>query len=673
MSILLEEPRVTSSEKKATITEETYPSSSDILSEEFLDKYKNKQPNWGFNGLGYIVYKRTYARTKPDGSTEEWWETIARCVRGAQSIGAKYTAEEAEKLYDYCFNLKAMFSGRAMWQLGTPLVENLRLGDSLLNCWACQVSSIEDFCFIFMESMFGGGVGVNISKEFTFELPRVKRGVKCRQKNTKDADFIIPDSKEGWLDVWRKALEAYLITGKSFTYSPICIRERGEPLKTFGGIAPGPEPLMKGLDFLCQLMENREGKKLRTQDVADIICIGGEIVKSGGIRRTALVLQGDCDDTQFLMLKRWDLGNIPYYRSNSNNSILCPKFEYIPERFWEGYNGNGEPYGLCNLTNARKYGRLGETNIDGFDLAEPHIIGGNPCMEALLENDEPCNLAEIPINNIDSLDEMIEVAVLLYKTQKAIASMNYFHEETNKVVHKNMKLGLSVTGVCQKIDQFEDWCDKTYVHLRKFDKQWSKKNGLPQSKKLTVVQPSGTKSNLSGSMPGGHPGFAKFFIRRVRFGINDPILSVVRQMGVKIEPEKTLDGKERDDVLVAEFPCKFDSGVFVEDIKSVDQLEIVKKLQSKWADQSVSVTIYYSKDQLDSIKSWLKDNYNSSIKTLSFLLHTDHGFVQAPFEKITEDQYLQTREKIKPISQFLGKPDDFIDNLECSGGSCPVR
>src|SRR5579864_843352 len=150
---------------------------SDLLSKEFLKKYQNKKVNWGFGDLSYIVYKRTYSRTKEDGNQEEFWETIARCINGAQKIGAKYTKEEAERLYDYIFNLKCSFGGRMLWQLGTPLVD--KIADSLLNCWVTKVSSIEDFHFIFMESMMGGGVGCNISREYTQELPRVKRGVRC--------------------------------------------------------------------------------------------------------------------------------------------------------------------------------------------------------------------------------------------------------------------------------------------------------------------------------------------------------------------------------------------------------------------------------------------------------------------------------------------------------------
>jgi len=376
-----------------------YPTPEELLSENFLNKYKDKQPAWGFNGLGYAVYKRTYARVKEDGSTEEWWETLKRCINGAQKIGAKYTKEEAERLYDYIFNLKCSFVGRSLWQLGGPTIDKMGIMDVLLNCWVTKASEVEDFVFIFMESMMGGGVGVNLSREYTQELPRVKNNVRCRLKNTKDADFIVPDSKEGWADLWRKILQAYLITGKSFTYSTVCIRSSGEPLKTFGGIAPGPKILIDGDKELCRILEERENKKLRTQDVADIICIGGQVVKSGGIRRTALILGGDVDDVAFMQMKRWDLGGIPNYRSNSNNSVIVNKYDHILDKFWDGYKGNGEPYGLVNLRNSRKYGRTGETKIYGFDLDNENTIMSNPCAEAMLEDKEPCNLAEIFLNN----------------------------------------------------------------------------------------------------------------------------------------------------------------------------------------------------------------------------------------------------------------------------------
>jgi len=653
--------------------ENIYPSAEELLKKEFLDKYKDKQPDWGFGGLGYVIYKRTYAR-KVDGQdrTEEWHETVARCLRGAQKIGAKYTREEAETLYDKVFNLKCSFSGRGLWQLGTPLSE--KIADANLNCWVTKVASVDDFEFIFMESMLGGGVGCNISKEYTQEIPRIKNGVRCRLKNTKDADFIVPDSKEGWVELWRKLLNAYIHTGKSFTYSTVCIRSSGEPLKTFGGIAPGPKPLIDGAEELTKILERREGKKLRTQDVADIICVGGEIVKSGGIRRTALILLGDVDDAAYLTLKRWDLGGIPNYRSNSNNSVICNNFAHLPEKFWEGYNGNGEAYGMVNLKTSRKFGRIGETEIGGFELRDDGVIGLNPCAEATLADKESCNLAELFMNRIESKEEMLLCSKLLYKTQKAIAAHNYLFDETNKIVHKNMRLGLGVTGVCQRLDAIKDWCDYTYTELRKYDKEWSKKNNLPESIRLTVVKPSGSLSLLPGATPGVHPGFAKHFKRRVRFSTNDPLVEKLRDAGYYIEPEFGYDGKPNHDISIVSFPCKFeDSALVSNDTTAIKQLELVKTLQSSWADQAVSVTCYYKPEEIPEIKKWLAENYNSSVKSVSFLLRNDHGFTQAPLEEISKEDYEAQIKEIDKVDLRSDKSSDIVDIAGCETGACPIR
>ena len=642
-----------------------------ILSEEFLKKYTNKKVPWGFGDLSYIVYKRTYSRLKEDGTQEEWWETIARCINGAQKIGAKYTKQEAERLFDYVFNFKCLFSGRGLWQLGTKSSE--KYADSLLSCWVTKVSTVEDFYFIFSESMMGGGVGCNISREYTQELPRVKRKTRCVIKNTKDADFIVPDSKEGWAYLWRKILRSYLVTGESFSFSNVCIRPAGEPLKTFGGIAPGPKPLMGGAAELIAILERREGKKLRTQDVADIICCGGQIVKSGGIRRTALILMGDIDDVAFLNLKRWDLDVIlPPYRSNSNNSLICNNFNHLLTNFWEGYTGGGEAYGLFNLANAKKFGRLGETKFGNFDLFDDEIIAPNPCAEALLADKESCNLSELPINNIKSKEEMLDCAILLYKTQKAIAARNYLFEETNEVVHRKMRLGLGVTGVCQN-PNYKEWCDYVYTNLREFDKKYSKENGWPQSIRLTVVKPSGTLSLLSGSSPGANPGYSPYHIRTVRFSSMDKLIPALKESGYHIEPELRIDNTLNHDICVVSFPCKFSEDTISEDKSDAfDQLERIKILQTCWADQAVSNTVYYKPEDLPRIKDWLKQNYNSSMKSVSFLLHCGHGFKQAVLQPIDKAKYEEMIANIKPIT-IKHASSEMIDSPECSNGSCPVR
>ena len=462
------------------------------LDPKFIMAYTKKQPKWGFNGLGYLVYKRTYARLKENELTEEWWETIQRCVNGAEDIGRKvtnnpyYTKDELERLYDYIFNLKGSFAGRMLWQLGTSAIEKIGQ-DSNNNCWSTRISCIEDFIFVLTELMLGGGVGFSVRAQDIYKLPQVKENIKITHLSKNDTDFIVPDSREGWAELLRKVLSAFLETGKNFSYSTILLRDRGAPIETFGGTASGPQILIDGIDDICKVLRNREGKFLRSVDVLDIVTRIGSIVKAGSVRRSALLALGDPDDVLFLQDKRWDLGNIPSWRAVSNNTIAADSVEQISDLFWDGYYGNGEPYGLFNLKNARKYGRLGEVKLNNG------IILPNPCSEILLENRECCCLSEIFLPNIVSYKEFIDLAILLYKNQKAILADTFMHNETNKVVHKNMKIGLSVTGYLQSTPEQKGWLDPAYKEIEKFDKSWSKQHNWPKSIRLTCVKPSGCR------------------------------------------------------------------------------------------------------------------------------------------------------------------------------------
>ncbi|HCT53562.1 MAG TPA: hypothetical protein DF712_14000, partial [Balneola sp.] len=394
---------------------------SDLLPEEFLEPYKNTKPNWGYNGLGEIVYKRTYSRIKEDGTNEEWWETVARCINGAQKIGADYTTKEARQLYDYIFNLKCNFAGRMLWQLGTSTVDRFG-GNSLLNCWGVCIRDIDDFCFIFENLMLGGGVGFSIRKEDVHELPRVKEGVRIVHEKTNDADYIVPDSREGWVKLLKKCLKSYFYTGESFTYSTILVRSSGEHIKGFGGQASGPAILIEGIEKIGEVIREREGKKLRSIDVLDICNIIGSVVVAGNVRRSAEIAVGDPDDYLFLRAKRWDLGNVPNWRAMSNNTIYADSYDHISDAVWKGYDGSGEPYGFFNLPLAQKYGRLQDKIKDRCEIV-------NPCAEILLESHECCNLSEIYLNNIESKSELKKCAKLLYKTQKAICALPFIHKE----------------------------------------------------------------------------------------------------------------------------------------------------------------------------------------------------------------------------------------------------
>lgn len=639
------------------------------FSEKFLSKYAGKQPDWGFNGLGYIVYKRTYARPL-DGRTEEWNETVKRCIEGAQEIGAKYTQDEAERLYDHVFNLRCTFAGRALWQLGTDTVRKLG-ANSLINCFFTNVTKPSDFLFIFENLMLGGGVGFSVRKEHVYEFPAIKENVIIEHKATKDADFIVPDSREGWIALLREVFNSYFITGKSFSYSTILIRGKGELIKTFGGVAAGPGVLVDGVTDICGVLSGRSGKKMRSIDVLDICNLIGRIVVSGNVRRSAEIALGDVDDTLFLKAKRWDMvGKIPNWRSMSNNTVECNDIDDLQPLFWEGYKGNGEPYGLFNLKNAKKYGRTGEEMYDATGE------GLNPCGEIVaLADKETCNLGEMFMNNISDVKTFEDCAILMYKYQKAVCNMNYIHKETTEIVHKNNRIGIGVTGILQNQQAMkENWYDKVYKSLRKFDKKWSKDNEWNESIRLTTIKPSGSVSLLAGATPGIHPAYSQFYIRRIEMSSNDKLVEYCKNLGLNVEYRKQQDGTDDRLTMKVEFPCKIIEGTPTSDkITAVELLDYVKFMQKNWADNSVSVTCYYKPAELKSIKKWLEKNYNNNIKTLSFLLHSDHGFIQPPYEPIDETKYKTISENVKNV--IAVEEDTYTQDIlsDCDSGSCPIR
>ena len=235
-------------------------------------------------------------------------------------------------------------------------------------------------------------------------------------------------------------------------------------------------------------------------------------------------------------------------------------------------------------------------------------------------------------------------------------------------------MGIGVTGYLQATDEQRSWLSDCYNYLRAYDDEYSKQKGFNPSIKLTTVKPSGTLSLLAGVTPGAHPGYSTYFIRRIRIASDSPIVDVCKNHGYDIEYQRNFDGTEDHSTVVVSFPSKFPKNTIVaEDMKAIDQLNVIKKLQEEWSDNAVSVTIYYRLEELNDIKAWLAENY-INVKSVSFLLHNDHGFDQAPYEEITEDVYNEMISKVKLITNFDGLVSlDDMDIADCEGGACPVR
>ena len=307
---------------------------------------------WG--EVGYATYKRTYSRPLKNG-TEEWEDTIDRVVEACnKQLKCDFNEHDQKDIKDMMMNLKGTVAGRFLWQLGTKTVDKLGL-PSLQNCAFTVVDDpIRPFTWAFEMLMLGSGVGYNIQREHVYQLPKVKKKVKVQHVVDNGADFIVPDSREGWTDLLKRVMEASFVTGDGFTYDTSLIRPAGSPIKGFGGTASGPNDLIWGMQEINRILNERSGQRLKPIDCLDVMNIIAKIVVAGNVRRSAQIAIGDHDDIEYLRAKRWDLGGIPNWRAMSNNSVACDDVSLLPEEFWEGYKGNGEPYGSSALSKRQK-------------------------------------------------------------------------------------------------------------------------------------------------------------------------------------------------------------------------------------------------------------------------------------------------------------------------------
>lgn len=356
-----------------------------------------------WSNLAKIVTRRTYSRTDnplTNGSPENWNQIIEREVMGNVK-GRNVSKEEVNHLLRLGKDRKAIPAGRGLWFSGTDA--HARLGGvALNNCWTMTADHWNNFVIIADLLMLGGGVGSSVEHRYVSKLPRVKKDVRVIHKATNDADYIIPDSREGWCKAISRALEAFFVTGKSFTYSTVCLRGKGEPIKSFGGVSSGPIPLIQFFDNLNIILGGRSGKHIRPIDAADIITATGEVVVSGNVRRSAILLMGDAWDKEFLTAKRWDLGTLPSYRSCANYSVVCEDADDLHPLFWKTFEA-GEAYGIVNRKAIQKFGRIGELKKDSAE-------GTNPCAEATLEPFEPCVAEDTPLITSTGLAKISDLA-----------------------------------------------------------------------------------------------------------------------------------------------------------------------------------------------------------------------------------------------------------------------
>ncbi len=591
--------------------------------------------------LSEIIYKRTYSR-----EGENWIDTIERVCRGLRDLG--WYGNDLSELKDFMLKRKGLVSGRALWQLGAS-----NYGDSLQNCWCINVNNFDSFLFTFNELMLGGGVGFNIQAENVYELPKIKFNPKVFVTKNNDCSFIVPDNREGWIELLKRVFDSFL-NGKDFSYSVEQIRRAGEKIKSFGGIASGPEALVLGVSEVVKILGNRFDKKLRPIDCLDIMNIIGTIVVSGNVRRSSEIAIGDACDITFINAKQWPY---PNHRSMSNNSVACETLKDFCG--WDTFES--DPIGFVNLKNLRRFGRL----ADGVDYRyDSRIIGCNPCGEIGLESREPCTLAEIYLPKLSGITEFKRLSYLLLKAVKLITMTEFHDKVTQEVVSRNRRVGIGLAGLAQVN---VNWNDLTNVYrfLEESDREISKKLGINESIKLTTIKPGGTMCLMAGVTSGMSDAIGEYVVRRVRFSSNDVLLDKLRWAGYNIEPQLNLDGSVDVGTNVVSFPLHYKNARTNSSV--TDLLDFQLNLQTYWADNCISVSHGYDKKDIGIIKKWMEKYYSECVKTTCFSPNVT-DFKQMPIEAVTRKKFMELSSEVKDFEVDYGEI-----LIECERESCPVK
>lgn len=667
------------------------------LADDFVTGYKEKKVPWGYqdaggNSVGEVTFLRTYSRLKQDGTKETWVDVCERVINGMYSLQKEHAKtnrlpwndakaqSSAKEAFDRLFNLKWTPPGRGLWVMGTPIVNEQRNSAALQNCAFVSTESMtklnpsKPFTFLMEASMLGVGVGFDdkgADKEFVIYKPEANE----------DAPVVIPDTREGWVESVGALINSYLKPDQKaiqFDYSQI--RPAGEVIKTFGGIAAGPEPLIKLHNYIHKIFNGREGNALTRIDIADIGNLIGVCVVSGNVRRSAELLIGRLDDKDFLNLKNSAVfpernsydPDAPGWAWMSNNSVSVEVGDDL-SHIVEGIALNGEP-GVVWMDVSRKYGRL----IDPPNNKDWRASGYNPCAEQTLESFECCTLVETYIGRHDNLEDFKRTLKFAYLYAKTVTLLPTHWEETNAIMQRNRRIGTSVSGVANFADRvglpvLREWMDAGYAVVQNYDKSYSEWLGIRESIKTTTIKPSGTVSILAGESPGVHwtPG-GEHFLRAIRFGNSDPMLPLFKMANYRVEPAV----ESPDTTSVVFFPIKSKAKRSEKEVSIYEKMSLASTAQRHWSDNSVSVTISFDIEKEKDAVGTALHMYDGQLKTVSFLPMGNFVYPQLPYTQITAEEYEDYRFKLFPIDfsgVYAGLAADAIGEAYCTTDACEIK
>ncbi len=630
------------------------------------------------NYQNFIATSRYTRWLEEENRRETWDETVNRYVDNMINKYPKLFRTSnslsyiTPKIANYIKTLKVMPSMRALMTSGKALDKCNVAG---YNCSYLVVDDLRAFDEAMYILMCGTGVGFSVERYNVDKIPAINEHFE--KSNTV---IKVADSRSGWARALRELL-AMLSVGQIPTLDVEAVRPAGARLKTFGGRASGPAPLIDLYKFCVRVFKNARGRRLYPIECHDIMCKIGEVVVVGGVRRSALISLSNLNDDQMRHAKAGQWWETDGHRALSNNSVAYkskPQMETFMREWLSLVESKSGERGIFNRSSALKQaGKSGRRDT-------AHEFGCNPCSEIILRPSQFCNLTEVVVRSDDTIEmikDKIKIATILGTYQSTLTDFKYLRKIWQHNTVEERLLGVSLTGIMDNVSMYNlktvpkllEELKQTAVETNKI---WAEKFGINQSTAITCVKPSGTVSQLVDSASGIHPRHSKYYIRTVRADNKDPLTQLMKDEGIPNEPDIT----KPDSTTVFSFPMKAPKGAITRnELSAIEHLEIWKVYQEHWCEHKPSVTITVRDNEWLDVGAWVYKNFDD-ISGISFLPHSDHTYAQAPYQEISKEEYTKFL-KAMPTSDIdwsklsnYEKDDNTTGHKElaCTAGVCEV-
>ena len=616
-----------------------------------------------------FIHTSRYAKYFDGKGREAWPETVDRYIENV--IGDKVDSDTKDEIMFAILNLEIMPSMRAMMTAGIALDRDNTAG---YNCSYLPVDDPKSFDEAMFILLCGTGVGFSVERQFISKLPEIPKLFDS------DTTIVVKDSKEGWAKAFRQLL-VLLWAGEVPLWDVSRVRPAGARLKTFGGRASGPAPLVDLFNFTVKMFREAEGRKLSSIECHDLMCKIGEIVVVGGVRRSAMISLSNLSDDRMRHAKSGNWWDNEPQRALANNSVAYTEkpdsLSFMREWMALVESGSGERGIFNREASKRQAAKNGRRNSD-FDF------GTNPCSEIILRPYQFCNLTEVVVRATDTVDDLarkVRLATILGTIQSTYTKFPYLRKIWTTNTEEERLLGVSLTGIMDNplMTTKNKGLDKTLENLRNVavvtNAEWADRLGIPQSAAITCVKPSGTVSQLVDSASGIHARHSPYYVRTVRGDNKDPLTTFMKDQGIPSEP----DVFKPDQTTVFSFPVKApNKAVVTSDLSAVDQLKMWLMYQRHWSEHKPSVTINVKKDEWFEVGTFVYEHFDE-MSGVSFLPYNEHTYQQAPYQEIDKEEYkniLVTMPKTIDWSRLseYEKEDTTTSSqtMACTGDVCEV-